>query len=221
MESRGLPVGGPRGHCKGICPLGNSVGCHVLLDVTVRIWGPKMGPKWSIFGVPDPDLNVNHSGFGVLDPQNGPFWTPFGGGLNPWPPGSPVAQDGAARQGVWGLGGPLRTPRRTTVCRGCPRCECIALWVSKWSKFGPFSGSGPQIWTSGSRDDQFDHLDIMDLGVRPPRLDPFGVHLEAPHSVRAMLCPLFGRRIGPEMAHLGHFGHLAGWVPKWVFLPLF
>ena len=37
MESRGLPVGGPRGHCKGICTLGNSVGCHVLLDVTVRI----------------------------------------------------------------------------------------------------------------------------------------------------------------------------------------
>ena len=89
-------------------------------------------------------------------PPKSSILDPFLGGLNPWPPVAPVANDGAARQGEWGLDGPLRTPRRTTVRRGCPRCGCIALWVSKWSKFGPFLGSGPpNLMVLGSKNDPF------------------------------------------------------------------
>lgn len=40
--------------------------------------GSILDPKLVDFGVPDLDLNVIYSGFGVPDPKNGHFWTILG-----------------------------------------------------------------------------------------------------------------------------------------------
>ena len=174
----------------------------------VHFWGPGSGFERESFRI---------WGFG---PPKWSILDPFLGGLNPWPPGSPVAQDGAARQGVWGLDGPLRVRWRTRVRRRCPRCECIALWVSKWSKFGPFSGSGPQIWTSGSRDDQFDHLDIMDLGGPTPQIGPFWGPSGGPSQREGNALSLIWSSNWPGNGPFGPFGPFGRMGPKMgIFTP--
>ena len=132
MESRGYPVDGPRGHCKGICPLGNSIGCHLASQIGSPIWGLPRGsildPKLVDFGVPDLDLNVDPSGFGGPDPQ------------------------------IDGFGPLLGSKSGGAELAGLPKSLCTVVQPARWSirrgqnpskivtKMGYFGGPDPQIW---------------------------------------------------------------------------
>ena len=77
MESRGLPVDGPRGHCKGICTLGNSVGCHLACPAAIGSGvsrGVHFGPQnWTFWTILDLRMvEIGHFGPpGVMDPHDG------------------------------------------------------------------------------------------------------------------------------------------------------
>ena len=75
MESHGIAVGGPRGHCKGYSITGNSIGCHLASPADTGFGvsrGVHFGPQnWSIWESGPRNLVLRISRCHDLGPQIG------------------------------------------------------------------------------------------------------------------------------------------------------